>query len=99
MPLGLDPNDPRVRSVVLKELIEDFWKSDIGQYMKARAQRESDAATVKLVENAHKLTVAERVALQGEIWRASKFCEWLEEAYDQGCADLQILEEEHDATR
>jgi hypothetical protein len=96
VPLGLDPNDPRVRSAGFAELIEDFWKSDIGQYMRARAQEASDAATKELVENAHKMTQAERLSAQSEIWRASKFCEWLEEAYEKGCADLKILEEETD---
>lgn len=97
MPLGLDPNDPRVRSAAMADLIEDFWKSDIGQYLKRTAQEESDAATKKLVEGAHSLTHKQIVVLQGEIWRASMFCNWLEEAYAKGCADLEILKEETDA--
>lgn len=96
MPLGLDPNDPRVQSAAFAELIEDFWKSDIGVYLKAQAQRESDEATKALVEGAHRMTPQEIAYAQAEIWRASKFCEWLEQAYARGCADLKILEEETD---
>lgn len=97
MPLGLDPDDPRVASAAFAELVEDFWKSDIGQYLKGRAQQESDEATKELVEKAHQLTQNQLLALQSQIWRASKFCEWLEEAYARGCADLEILKEETDA--
>lgn len=99
MPLGLDPNDPRVRSAAMAELIEDFWKSDIGQYLKRCAQEESDEATRDLVEKAHKMSREDLLNAQTRIWRASKFCEWLEEAYARGCADLNILEEETDAAR
>ena len=99
MPLGLDPNDPRVRSAALAELIEDFWKSDIGQYLKRCAQEESDEATKNLVEQAHTMKHEDLLTAQAHIWRASKFCEWLEDAYARGCADLQILEEETDASR
>lgn len=94
--LGLDPNDAKVRSAAFAELIDDFWRSDIGQYLKRQAQRECDEATKRLVEDAHRLTHKELVALQGEIWRASMFCGWLEEAYVKGCADLEILKEEVD---
>lgn len=83
----------------MAELIEDFWKSDIGQYLKALAQRESDEATRQLIEHAHELSKDEIRDAQAVIWRASKFCEWLEEAYARGCADLEILKEEVDAGR
>jgi hypothetical protein len=96
VPVGLDPNDPRAQSAAFAELIEDFWKSDIGQYLAGRARKESEEATRELVENAHEMTVPQRVAAQAKIWRATKFGEWLEEAYVRGCADLEILKEEHD---
>lgn len=99
MPVGLDPNDPRVRSAGFAKLIEDFWKSDIGQYLKARAKEESDEATKELIEHAHAMTNKQIITAQARIWQASKFCQWLEEAYQSGCADLHILEEETDATR
>lgn len=99
MPIGLDPNDPRVQSAAFADLIEDFWKSDIGQYLKRCAQTESDEATRHLVEDAHRMTAKEITIAQAKIWRASKFCEWLEQAYARGCADLQILEEETDGQR
>lgn len=95
---GLDPNDPRAQSAAFAELIEDFWKSDIGQYLANRAQTESDEATRELVEKAHIMASDQILAAQARIWRASKFGEWLEEAYSRGCADLEILKEEHDAT-
>ena len=72
MPLGLNPNDPRVKSAVLAELVEEFWKSDIRQYLRNRAKEESEIATTNLVENAHTLTKDELRDLQMEIWRASK---------------------------
>lgn len=99
MALGLDPNDPRVQSAAFAELIEDFWKSDIGAYLKREAQRESDEATRELVELAHTLSLKDIQNAQARIWRASKFCEWLEQAYQRGCADLHILEEEVDGNR
>lgn len=98
MPLGLDPNDPRVRSAGFAELIRDFWQSDIGQYLARRAREESDEATKALVERADTMDRAEIMRHQTLIWRASKFGEWLEEAYAQGCADLEILREEIDGT-
>lgn len=98
MPIGLDPNDPRVRSAGMAELIEDFWKSDIGQYLKKQAQECSDEATKELVERAHELSKEQLLAAQAKIWQASKFCQWLEDAYQRGCADLQILQEEVDGT-
>lgn len=97
MPLGLDPNDPRVQSAAFADLIDDFWRSDIGQYLKKQAQKESDSGTRELVENAHRMTQKEIANAQARIWRASKFCEWLETAYAKGCADLEILKEESDA--
>jgi hypothetical protein len=97
VPLGLDPNDPRVRSAGFAELIEDFWKSDIGQYLMKRAKEESDEATILLVEHAHTMKPQEIRNAQTAIWRASKFAEWLGEAYAAGCADLKILEEETDS--
>jgi len=98
VPVGLDPNDPRAQSAAFAEMIEDFWKSDIGQYLKNRAREESDAATRVLVEHCHTMSLEERQNAQAAIWRASKFGEWLEEAYARGCADLEILKEEHDAS-
>ena len=96
MPLGLDPDDPRVRSAALAELVREFWLSPIGQYLKQRAQEQAEEATKKLVLLAHKLTMNDRLCAQTEIWRAEKFVEWLGEAYEAGMADLKILEEEHD---
>lgn len=98
-PIGLDPNDPRVQSAAFAELIDDFWKSDIGLYLKAEAQRESDEATKYLIENAHTLSLKDIQNAQARIWQASKFCEWLQQAYARGCADLQVLEEEVDGSR
>ena len=98
MPLGLDPNDPRVRSAGFAEMIRDFWRSDIGAYMARRAREASEEATRDLVEGAHQMTHEQIRTAQARIWQATKFGEWLEEAYAQGCADLQILEEEIDGS-
>ena len=97
--LGLDPDDPKVEAAVFAELIEDFWRSDIGKYLMARAKEESEEAMKHLIEGAHGMTQKQIVAAQAQVWRASKFCEWLEEAYKQGVAALRLLEEESDANR
>jgi hypothetical protein len=97
--IGLDPNDSRVHSAARAELIADFWRSEIGQYLKAKADKEIEDNTRILVEQASEMDKETLMATQAKIWRASMFCEWLQEAYEQGCADLHILEEETDAER
>jgi hypothetical protein len=99
MLLGLDPDDPRVQSATFAQVVADFWRSDIGVYLKNCAQQECDQATKQLVENVDQMTREEILAAQARVWRASMFCEWLERAYYQGMCDLNILEEETDAAR
>lgn len=93
---GPDPNDPLVQTAVFGRMCEDFLKSEIGEYLLARALEEEEEHTKLLVSNAANWDLTQRVEGQAKIWRAQKFREWMADAINAGEQALNLgQEEEH----
>jgi len=89
--VDLDENDPVVRAAVLGRQVEVFLESDIGKYLVGRAEAEAAGAIeqLKCISVWRKNRIRE---LQGEIWVAERFQEWLGQAYSEGIHALNTLE-------
>lgn len=69
--------------------VEEFWDSEIGQYLLARALQEYNTALeeLKVCHN-----IADMFTLQGKVWRAESFQNWLSAAITDGLKAKNILE-------
>jgi phage tail tape-measure protein len=88
----IDERDPIVQTAILGKRVEDFIESDIGLYLIDRADNKLSDALNQLKTVAPWRTRRIR-ELQNEIWVASSFKIWLQEALSEGIAALNIIEE------
>lgn len=70
---------------------QQFWSSQLGEYLQGRA-RECYTAAIRELKICDP-TDAKRVSrLQGEVWRAESFEDWLSEAILDGLKSLDLIE-------
>jgi hypothetical protein len=90
----LDENDPKVRTAVFGRQVEDFLKSDIGDFLLQLARHQEQEATEALVMvDLSKADVRELITMQARIWQARSFQGWLGDAVRKGLQALEMLEE------
>jgi len=89
----LDPDDPVVRTATLGKRVEDFLNTDIGKYLIARAEEESQQALdkLKVVSPWRRSRIRD---LQAQVWRAESFQQWLGNAIVEGQHALEMLQDE-----
>ena len=75
--------------------IQQFWDSDVGAYLRTRAQECYTAAIRKLkdCDPTDSKTVAR---LQAEVWRAESFEDWLSEGIVDGLKSMDLLESDQE---
>jgi hypothetical protein len=91
---NLDPSDPVVNSAVFGKQVEDFIRSEIGAYLLKKCEEEEEAASEKLITEAHLMSIKEILAEQAVITRARSFRDWLAYAVQDGLQALNMLEGE-----
>lgn len=75
--------------------VEQFWDSRIGQYLLEKSLEEYNSALEEFkVCNAS--DTARIVRIQGMMWRAEGFRDWLSQAITNGMKALDILEGNND---
>lgn len=91
--MKIDPTDPKVQWAVMGERAKQFLKSDIGDYLLQRAQREESEALeqLKTVAPWNKRKI---LRLQNDIRVVQMFTGWMAEAIETGNAALEQLREE-----
>ncbi len=76
---------------VLGEQVDQFLKSDVGQFILARAGEEEEAGVEEL--KTLKCTDVDGIReAQNRVWRAASVREWLQEAIKDGLKAKSILE-------
>lgn len=90
----LDPNDPNVRIAVFGQVVQDFLKSDVGDFLLRKAQEEANDA-MDLLKKAPPEDALSIRELQNRIWRAESIMNWLGEAIETGLQAKEQLEEEN----
>ena len=93
--MSLDEEESKrqlIETAVLGRQVEDWLKTDIGQYLLARAEERGRIATEKL-KVAHVWRKNHIRALQAEIWKCESFREWLNDAMTEGKLALDELED------
>lgn len=71
--------------------VNDFWDSPIGQYLLEKSLEEYNSA----LEEFKKCTPTDSTAImniQGRMWRAESFKDWLSQSITAGIKALDILE-------
>lgn len=93
---NLDPNDPLVRAAVFGEKVQEFLRSDIGDFLLKRAEAELTAAinSLKSVDPMQMTTV---IILQERIRQLERFETWLGDAVQEGLTAISVIEGEEDA--
>lgn len=89
--MPLDPEDPDVRVAVLGKLVEDFLKSDIGDYLIKQSDYKVNHA-VKELKSVSPWRRNRIKHLQNEIRIGEDFQNWLAEAYAAGKQAMNNLE-------
>jgi hypothetical protein len=91
----LDPADPRVEWATFGQMVEDFIKSPIGEFLVKKAQDQSNDAVEKLKVASPEDPISIR-AIQTEIQVAESIVQWLCEAIHEGQMALETLKEDND---
>ena len=80
-----------VETAVFGKQVEIFWDGQIGQYLLANTLEEYNSAleSLKTCDPSDSKNI---MKLQGRIWRAESFKEWLSAAITNGMKALDILE-------
>ena len=92
---NLDPNDPNVRTAVFGQQVQDFLKSDVGDYLLKHAEREL-AATIEKLKRIDPMLHAEVGRLQVKIQILERFEGWLGDAIQAGLQAIAIIDGEED---
>lgn len=94
--LGLDPEDPLVRTAVFGVEVQDFLRGPIGDFLLKRAEQRLDLLIGKL-KNEDPSSSSKILALQAEIRHLEMFEGWLAEAVQAGLTAVAIIDGEIDA--
>jgi len=89
--MKLNPNDPLVRTAVFGQQVENFLRTDIGNYLLESAKSKKDQA-VEEFKKVDPLNSAEVLKAQNEIRIADLFMDWLAEAIQNGRQASENLE-------
>jgi len=90
----LDPDDPKVRTAVFGKQVEEFLKSDIGDFLLQLARHQEQEATTAMVNaDLGKMTMQQLMVMQNRVWQAQSFQAWLGDAVRKGLQALEMLEE------
>jgi hypothetical protein len=93
----LDPENVLVRAGVFGRQVEQFFETDIGDYILQRAQKEIDEAVFKLKKvNPRDAELIQ--TYQNDIRVCESIISWLADAIAQGQAAVETLKGEEDAT-
>lgn len=97
--LGLDPEDPLVRTAVFGVEVQEFLKGPIGDYLLKQAENRLADLMDKLKKVNPVTHSGELLAIQAEIRHLEKFEGWLAEAVQAGLTATAIIDGEIDAPR
>ena len=86
-PIGLGDNAELVETAVFGRIVEDWLRSDIGNYLLQRAKEEENAAIEQLIKG------QDEAGARATIWTSRKFQEWLADGITAGRQALGILED------
>ena len=93
MAAQLDEADPDVRLAVFGKQVEDFFETDIGNYILKRAQAEIDNATRDL-RDVDPTDTRSVMKAQLNLKVAESVIKWLGDAIVAGQSSLRLLQEE-----
>lgn len=93
--VNLDPNDPQVRTAVFGEQVQDFLKSEIGDYLIKRAEQELHQA-IEQLKKADPANAAAISQIQNKIELLEGFEAWLGSAVQAGLNAIRALDNEED---
>lgn len=95
-PLGLDPDDPLVRTAVFGVQVQEWLEGPIGAYVMGRVRQKLALleGQLKTVDASKPMAV---VALQAEIKHWEGFAGWIGDALQAGAEAAAIIEGEQDA--
>ena len=75
--------------------VEYFWDSQVGGYLRARAQ-EVYTTAIQALKTCDPTDTRLIIKLQGDVWKAEEFEHWLSQAVTDGLKSLELLEGELD---
>ena len=84
--------DELINQAVLGDQIDSFWRSDVGKYLLAKAEREYIMAFESWIDM-DVSNVQAALKLQSDANRARSFKSWLDEGIIQGLKAKEILED------
>jgi hypothetical protein len=92
-PLGLDPNDPAVRSAVLGVEVTEWVQGAIGSYIMDRVRRRLSVLeqTLKTIDPTAAMDIAKA---QAEVMHLEGFAGWLGDAIQAGITAQEIIKYE-----
>lgn len=97
--LGLDPEDPLVRTAVFGVEVQEFLKGPIGDFLIKRAESRLAALMEQLKKLDPHTQAGAMAKAQAEIAHLEKFEGWLAEAVQAGLTATAIIDGEIDAPR
>ena len=92
-PSNLDPNDPTVRSAVFGQQVQDFLRSEVGDFLLKRAESRL-AVLVQGLKTIDATKILEVTNIQAEIRHLEGFEHWLADAVQEGLTAQAIIDGE-----
>jgi hypothetical protein len=71
--------------------VDQFWSSAVGNYLRGRAL-ECYTTAIKELKSCDATDTKRVMRLQGEVWRAESFEDWMSEAIMDGLKSLDLIE-------
>jgi hypothetical protein len=95
-PLGLDPDDPIVRTAVFGLEVQEWLSSPVGSYVMNRVRQKLThlEASLKTVDPSKAMDIA---GIQAEIRHWEAFAGWLGDAVQAGLTASEIIDGEQNA--
>jgi hypothetical protein len=95
-PLGLDPDDPLVRTAVLGHQVQEWFESPVGAFIMHRVRMRLTQLE-KSLKTIDPLKTMEVARLQAEIKHWESFASWIGEAIQAYESATQIIDGEQNA--
>lgn len=95
-PLGLDPDDPLVRTAVLGHQVQEWIESPVGTFVMGRV-RTRLSTLERSLKTIDPLKTMEVARLQAEIKHWEGFAGWMGEAIQAYITAIEIIDGEQDA--
>lgn len=93
---NLDPNDPLVRAAVFGEKVQEFLRSEIGDFLLKRVEAQL-AVSIESLKSVDPGKTTQVVVLQERIRLLEGFESWLGDAVQEGLTAISVIEGEEDA--